>query len=51
MAVEEEIGRLLIERGWHLAVAETSTGGFIGYLLTSVPGAQAIRSEHRRLQQ
>jgi nicotinamide-nucleotide amidase len=39
MAVEEEIGRLLVKRGWHLAVAETSTGGFIGYLLTSVPGS------------
>jgi PncC family amidohydrolase len=39
MAVEEEIGRLLVARGWHLAVAETSTGGYIGYLLTSVPGS------------
>jgi PncC family amidohydrolase len=39
MAVEEEVGRLLVERGWHLAVAETSTGGYIGYLLTSVPGS------------
>ena len=39
MAVEEEVGRLLVARGWHLAVAETSTGGFIGYLLTSVPGS------------
>jgi PncC family amidohydrolase len=41
MAVEEEIGRLLVERGWHLAVAETSTGGYIGYLLTSVPGSSS----------
>ncbi|HSF32870.1 MAG TPA: CinA family protein [Candidatus Tectomicrobia bacterium] len=41
MAVEEEVGRLLITRGWHIAVAETSTGGFIGYLLTSVPGSSA----------
>lgn len=39
MAVEEEVGRLLVARGWHLAVAETSTGGYIGYLLTSVPGS------------
>jgi PncC family amidohydrolase len=39
MAVEQEIGRLLVERGWRLAVAETSTGGYIGYLLTSVPGS------------
>jgi PncC family amidohydrolase len=41
MAVEEEVGRLLISRGWHIAVAETSTGGFIGYLLTSVPGSSS----------
>jgi len=39
MAVEEEVGRLLVARGWRLAVAETSTGGYIGYLLTSVPGS------------
>ena len=41
MAVEEEVGRLLIARGWHIAVADTSTGGFIGYLLTSVPGSSS----------
>ena len=39
MAVEEEVGRWLVARGWRLAVAETSTGGFVGYLLTSVPGS------------
>ena len=41
MAVEEEVGQLLAEKGWRLAVAETSTGGFIGYLLTTVPGSSA----------
>jgi nicotinamide-nucleotide amidase len=41
MAVEQEVGRLLVTRSWHIAVAETSTGGFIGYLLTSVPGSSA----------
>ena len=41
MATEEEVGQLLLTRGWHIAVAETSTGGFIGYLLTSVPGSSA----------
>jgi PncC family amidohydrolase len=41
MAVEGEVGQLLITKGWHLAVAETSTGGVIGYLLTSVPGSSA----------
>ena len=39
LSVEEEIGQLLVARGWHLAVAETSTGGYIGYLLTSIPGS------------
>jgi PncC family amidohydrolase len=41
MAVEEEVGRLLLTQGWHIAVAETSTGGYIGYLLTSIPGSSA----------
>jgi PncC family amidohydrolase len=41
MAVEEEVGRILVTRGWRIAVAETSTGGFIGYLLTSVPGSSS----------
>jgi PncC family amidohydrolase len=41
MAVEEEVGQLLIAQGWRLAVAETSTGGFIGYLLTSIPGSSS----------
>jgi PncC family amidohydrolase len=39
MALEEEVGQLLVKKGWHVAVAETSTGGFIGFLLTSVPGS------------
>jgi len=41
MEAAEEVGQLLIARGWHLAVAETSTGGFIGYLLTSIPGSSS----------
>jgi PncC family amidohydrolase len=41
MAVEAEVGRLLNARGWRLAVAETSTGGFIGYLLTTIPGSSS----------
>lgn len=41
MTIEEEVGRLLVQKGWHVAVAETSTGGFVGFLLTSVPGSSA----------
>jgi PncC family amidohydrolase len=41
MAIEEEVGQALVKKGWHIAVAETSTGGFIGFLLTSVPGSSS----------
>lgn len=41
MPVEAEVGQLLVGKGWRLAVAETSTGGVIGYLLTTVPGSSA----------
>ncbi len=41
MGVAEEVGHLLAEKGWRLAVAETSTGGAIGTLLTGVPGSSA----------
>jgi PncC family amidohydrolase len=41
MTIEEEVGQLLVKKGWQVAVAETSTGGFIGFLLTSVPGSSA----------
>ena len=37
--VEQRVGDLLGDRGETVAVAETSTGGLVGALLTSVPGA------------
>lgn len=33
------LGNALLERGWRLATAESSTGGLIGHAITLVPGA------------
>ena len=35
----EVIGRMLLEKGQTLAVAESCTGGYISHLITSVPGS------------
>ena len=34
-----EVGEKLIARGWMLATAESCTGGWVGQLLTSLPGS------------
>ena len=34
-----DLGRVLRERGWHLATAESSTAGLIGHAITTIPGA------------
>ena len=36
------VGKLLIERGWTLGVAESCTGGLIGHTITNVPGSSAF---------
>jgi nicotinamide-nucleotide amidase len=41
VGMEEEVGRLLRERGMTLAVAESCTGGRIGDWITDVPGSSA----------
>lgn len=38
-AAAEAVGPLLLERGWHLATAESCTGGLIGHLVTQVSGS------------
>jgi PncC family amidohydrolase len=44
---EEAVGRLLMERGETLAVAESLTGGGLGERLTRVPGSSAWFLEGR----
>lgn len=38
-SLEEKVGRLLRERGFKLASAESCTGGLIGHLVTNIPGS------------
>jgi nicotinamide-nucleotide amidase len=40
--IEAIVLRMLEERGWHLATAESATGGLIAARLTSVPGASRV---------
>ena len=39
MTIEEDIGRLLTEKGLTLSVAESCTGGLISHRITNVPGS------------
>src|SRR5581483_10496081 len=38
-SMEEVVAKLMVERGYKLAVAESCTGGLIGHRLTNVPGS------------
>ena len=38
-SMEEVVGDLLVQRRWHIAVAESCTGGLIASRLTDVPGS------------
>src|SRR4029077_8930765 len=37
--LQESVGDALRERGWSIAVAESCTGGLVGSMISSVPGA------------
>jgi nicotinamide-nucleotide amidase len=37
--LEEVVGRLLLERGWTVSVAESCTGGLLGHRLTNIAGS------------
>ncbi|WP_017872585.1 CinA family nicotinamide mononucleotide deamidase-related protein [Candidatus Caldatribacterium saccharofermentans] len=37
--LEEAVGKLLLERGWRVALAESCTGGLVGSRITDVPGS------------
>jgi PncC family amidohydrolase len=37
--LEVSLGKLLVQRGWRLAVAESCTGGLICHQVTNVPGS------------
>ena len=37
--LEIQVGKLLLEKGLKLAVAESCTGGLIGHLITNIPGS------------
>ncbi len=41
MLIEEEIGQLLLERHYTLAVAESCTGGLVGHRLTNIAGSSS----------
>jgi PncC family amidohydrolase len=45
MSLEEDVGRLLTERGQTLAIAESLTGGLVASMVTDVPGSSAYLLE------
>ena len=38
-SLERMIGKLLLQRGWRIALGESCTGGLVGHRITQVPGS------------
>lgn len=38
-SLEQQIGDLLLQKGWRLAAAESCTGGLVGHRITNIPGS------------
>ncbi len=36
-AAARRLGRALVKRGWHMASAESCTGGLVGHVITQIP--------------
>ncbi len=41
LALEEELGKILTQEGWTIAVAETTAGGLISARIVGLPGSSA----------
>ena len=41
ISLQEAVGRLFVAKGKTFAVAESCTGGYVGHLVTSIPGSSA----------
>ena len=41
LELDKEIGEVLSQRGWTLAVAESCTGGLLGHRITNISGSSA----------
>ncbi|OGQ80484.1 MAG: hypothetical protein A3F90_16455 [Deltaproteobacteria bacterium RIFCSPLOWO2_12_FULL_60_19] len=41
VTLEEIVGKILAEKGWTLALAESCTGGYVGHRITRVAGSSA----------
>ena len=37
--LEKQIGKALLRKGWHLAVAESCSGGLLSHRITNIPGS------------